>query len=191
MKDEIKFKEYMLTLGELFDKTITGMINSLYWETLEPFSDAECERAFKEVILKAKFFPKPADLLESLKGTNQDQSAEAWIKLVNGIRSKGPYCSVKFDDPVIHAVIEFMGGWPSTGDWLAEEMKWKQKEFERLYGIMGKNKSFPKYLPGLNELANRRNGYEAQEEIALVGSFEPQRLRIAERRNPQTIEQRG
>jgi len=191
MKNEIKFREYMATLGELFDKPITPLLTSLYWKTLEPFTDEECEGAIEEILLSAKFFPKPAEFMERLRGKEQDKATVAWIKLVDGIRSKGPYRSVKFDDPVIHAVIEFMGGWPSTGDWLEDEMKWKQREFERLYGIMQGQRNYPKYLSGIVEMMNNANGYEIQEEVALIGNFEPVRLRIVENHNLKFIEQRG
>ena len=59
-----------------------------------------------------------------------------------------------FGDPIIHAVIQFMGGWPTTGDWLEDEMVWKQKEFERLYAVIKARGSDMIYLPGIIELQN-------------------------------------
>ena len=154
MKNQKKFKELMATMGELYDKPVTALLSTVYWKVLEPFSDDECEAAFKQVVLESKFFPRPAELVEILQGKKTDQAAVAWIKVVEGIRQHGEYVSVSFDDPVIHAVIEFMGGWPSVGTWPVDELKWKQKEFERLYVIMQRGGKFPDHLPGVHELAN-------------------------------------
>jgi len=178
MKDETKFKEYMTTIGELFDKPMTALLTTLYWKILEPFSDDDCERAFKEVIYSAKFFPKPADFIDILKGNKQDQATEAWIKTVGTIRRIGPYQSVAFDDAVIHDVIQFMGGWPATGDWLEDDLKWKQREFERLYRVMQSRGSSVKYLPGISEMENSKNGYPLGVEIVQIGCDPKQKLQI-------------
>jgi hypothetical protein len=179
MKDEIKFKQYMTTLGELFDRPMTSLLTTLYWKVMEPFTDEECERAFKEILFSAKFFPKPAEFIEVLRGNESDLVAQAWIKTVEAIRHYGNYASIKFDDPVIHAVIEFMGGWPETGNWTDDELKWKQREFERLYGIMQARGKHPEYLPGLIETTNRAKGYDKQEEIIMIRNFETERKRLA------------
>ena len=169
MKDEIKFKHYMATLGELHDKTVSPLLMELYWKVLEPFPDEECEATFKQLIYSDRFFPKPADFIEILKGKDSDQATQAWIKTINTVRRIGPYQSVCFDDSTIHSVIEFMGGWPATGDWQEDELKWKQREFERLYGIMQQRGSLVKYLPGVVEMHNSKNGYEGHSEIVQIG----------------------
>jgi hypothetical protein len=158
MKNERMFKEYMTALSELHGKELSALLNSLYWKTLEPFTDQECEQAFKELIFSAKFFPKPADFLEILKGKDEDQGTRAWIKVIENMRRVGPWESVQFDDPVIHSVLKFMGGWSAIDDWKPSELKWKQKEFERLYVIMSKGKDHPQYLPGMHETENGSEG---------------------------------
>jgi hypothetical protein len=74
MKNEIKFKEYMTMLCELHDKILSDMMKDLYWKVLEPFTDEECERAFKELIYSTRFFPKPVDLIEILQGKKTGSS---------------------------------------------------------------------------------------------------------------------
>jgi hypothetical protein len=169
MKNERMFKQYMTALSEIHGKELSALLNSLYWKTLESFADAECERAFKELILSSKFFPKQADFLEILKGKEEDQAARAWIKVVESVRRIGPWESVKFDDPVIHTVLKFMGGWSVTGDWKENELKWKQKEFERLYAVMAKGGKHPEYLPGQCEVDNAAAGYDREPEIIMIG----------------------
>lgn len=169
MKNEKLFKEYMAALSEIHNRELSALLNSLYWKTLEPFTDDECERAFKELVFSTKFFPKPADFLEILQGKAEDQGARAWIQVVGAVRRYGNYQSVRFADPVIHSVIEFMGGWGATRDWTDSELKWKQKEFEKMYGIMQRNGKHPEYLPGDIEIQNAANGYEEKREIVQIG----------------------
>jgi hypothetical protein len=162
MKDEIKFKSYMTALCELHDKTMSKLLTSLYWKVLEPFTDVECEEAFKELILSSKFFPKPADFIEILGRKNGDRAALAWISVVETVRRVGNYQSVQFADPIIHSVLEFLGGWSKTGEWKENELKWIEKEFVKYYGIMAAKKEHPAYLPGVLEIQNSANGYDSR-----------------------------
>ena len=176
MKDEVKFKEFMTVLCEIHDKRLSQLLSDLYWKVLEPFSDEDCERAFKELIYDNKFFPKPAEFIEILRGKKQDQATTAWIEVVNAIRRVGPYQSVNFGDPIIHGVIEFMGGWPATGDWLEDELKWKQREFERLYAVMQCRGSEVKYLPGVFEMTNDLKGIRGRDEVVYLGHGERKQI---------------
>lgn len=176
MKNEIMFKQYMAALSEIHGKELTALLNSLYWKTLEPFTDQECDAAFKELIFSAKYFPKPVDFLEILSGKKEDQAARAWIKVVKAIRKVGNYESVKFDDPVIHSVFEFWGGWGVTANWKDNDLKWKQKEFEKMYTIMAANKKHPAYLPGICEIENAANGYETPANIIEIGFDDNKRI---------------
>ena len=169
MKNRKLFKEYMTALAELFGKELTALLNGLYWKILEPFGDEQCEAAFKELIFSSRFFPKPADFLDLLRGKKEDQAARAWIKVVDAVRGIGNYESVQFDDPIIHSVFKFWGGWGVTADWKESELKWKQKEFERLYVIMSANKEHPTYLPGLNEINNAASGCDIQAKPVRIG----------------------
>jgi len=181
MRDEIKFKEYMSLLSETFDKPVSGSLNDLYWKILEPFTDEQCESAFKEIIYSSKFFPKPADFMEILKGKKEHRATEAWIEVLNAIKRIGNYESVKFSDPVIHSVLQVMGGWDKLAATMTvDEEKWKQKELERLYSIMGGRGNHPEYLPGTVEMENSRLGFpDKKPEIIKIG-FSNEQKQIAE-----------
>lgn len=169
MKNERLFREYMVALSEVHGKVISALLHSIYWKTLEPYTDEECEQAFKELTLSSRFFPKPADFIEVLRGKADDQATRAWIMAIETVRRVGPYQSIRFADPVIHGVLKFMGGWSAAGDWSKDELKWKQKEFERLYAIMAKGGNHPDYLPGVHEIDNAANGYEVKPEVVRIG----------------------
>jgi hypothetical protein len=170
MKNEIKYKEYMTILCEIYDRPLSNMMKDLYWKVLEPFTDEQCEAAFKEIIYSNRFFPKPADFREVLCGKAANKATEAWLEVLNSVARIGNYQSVKFDDPVIHSVIQVMGGWPQLCMMENSEQKWKQKEFERLYEVISAREGkHPKYLPGTHEMENFRTGHEVEPAIVEIG----------------------
>jgi len=165
MRDEVKFKEYLATLCELHDRTMSKLLTDLYWKVLEPFSDQECEEAFKLIIYDNKFFPNSADFREILIGKKANKATEAWLDVLGAVSKIGNYQSVKFDDQVIHSVINAMGGWPQLCMMEKTEEKWKQKEFERLYEVISARKSnHPEYLIGTHEQENfnQKTGHEIE-----------------------------
>jgi hypothetical protein len=186
MKDEIKFKEYMTLICELHDKVLSDMMKDLYWKVLDPFMDEQCEAAFKEIIYSSKFFPKPVDFLEILKGKKTDRATEAWIEVLGAVKHIGNYESVRFADPVIHSVLQVMGGWERLASTLlTDEEKWKQKEFERLYQVMERRGNHPTYLPGTCEMQNtsqqiklyeERTGKKFKQEIIEIGFEENKQI---------------
>jgi hypothetical protein len=178
MKNEIKFKEYMATLCELHDRTLSKLLTDLYWKVFEPFADEQCEKAFQEVIYSSKFFPKPVDFLEILNGKKANRATEAWLDVLNAMKRIGNYQSVKFSDPVIHSVVNSMGGWPQLCMIESKEEHWKQKEFERLYEVISaQDGKHPSYLPGTTEMENYRTGFERGPEIVRIG-FDKQKIKM-------------
>jgi len=179
MKNEIKFKEYMTMICEMFDKKLSDMMKDLYWKVLEPFTDDQCEKAFKEILYSNKFFPKPADFKEILCGKIKDTATMRWLDAFNAVRRIGHNSSVKFSDPVIHSVINVMGGWAQFCMMTNDEAKWKQKEFERLYEVLSeRGGNHPDYLLGESEMSNtpqmiamyeERTGKKFKNEIIEIG----------------------
>ena len=86
MKSRKKFSEYIALLSELFDKEITAILRDAYWKILEPYTDPECEKAFKFVISEARFFPKPADFLSVLRGNQEERALMAWVKVDGAVK---------------------------------------------------------------------------------------------------------
>ena len=169
MKDKARFLNLMMTLGEIHNRQISDSLMEIYWITLEKFDDPECENVFHKLIYELKFFPKPADFVEQLVGAESDKAMEAWLKVVEAIRRYGNYQSVSFDDRVIHSCIEAMGGWPKLCEVLEDDLKWREKEFLRLYPIMKRRGKHPAYLIGLHETENANSGFEVEAEVAKIG----------------------
>lgn len=159
MKDRDKFKQFMTGFGELFDRTISKTLMDIYWKALAPFSDDACEIAFNKLIATSKFFPKPTDFLEVLIGSNGDMALNAWLIVEKTVKTVGPYASVRFEDSVIHSVIDSLGGWARFQDCTNGEWVWRQKEFITRYKAMCNRTNHPEYLPGIAEMDNNIRGY--------------------------------
>lgn len=161
MKDKIKFREYIALLSEKFEKEISQAYTKMIWESLRPFEDVDCERALKYVFLHGNFLKDLIpDLLKQLEGDSQAQAVEAWLIVDSAVKSHGNYQSVKFEDPVIHSVIKAMGGWVNFQDCEIKDWVWRQREFERLYGILKNKGNHPDYLPGQCEIENQALGFD-------------------------------
>ena len=184
MKDKNKFKEFMAGLGELYDKEVTPLLIKIYWQTLEPFSDVECENAFNQTIATSKFWPKPVEFLDILQGSGEDKATMAWLEVDKAVRHIGTLASVQFDDPVVHSTIEALGGWESLGNVTEYDWKWIRKDFISMYPRMARKEKHPKRLIGQTERENLgRNYKDFIPETVMIGI--PKRLKLAEphRRN--------
>lgn len=179
MEDYKRFCGMMNALGEVFDKQMSKLLLEMYWKALAPFTDREAEAAFSKAMVSCTFFPKPVELIEFISGSQSDRSLLAWEKFTKALAEVGVYQSVQFDDPVIHSVVELMGGWIQAGQWPKDELKWRQKEFERAYTTLQQRKDHPKELPGLLALENSAKGF--------LGHV-PKPIEIGERKEPKRIE---
>jgi len=174
------FALLMAVLSEVYGdgRPPSEVKTEVYFSSLKRYDMKTLKKGIERMITTRVFpsFPKPGEIIQEIEGTQESRAIDAWGKVVNAIKRVGPYQSVNFGDPVIHSVIEFMGGWPATGDWLEDELKWKQRDFERLYGIMQGRGSEIKYLPGICEIANDANGFHGRDEIICIGHDERKQI---------------
>jgi len=161
-RDAKQFAVIIASLAEVFsDKEPSKNVISLYWMALKEYTIEQIQKAASDIIQGRVYpsMPKPAEIIEAIRGTQGDRATRAWIDVLMAVRRIGTYESVKFKDPVIHAVIEHMGGWTELGNMKIDDEKWKQKEFEKLYPIMEARGRCPEYLPGKLEIYNSANGH--------------------------------
>lgn len=140
MKNKTLFQKYMTGLGEIFDKKISDVLKNIYWEALKPFSDEQCKQAFDKVFVTAKFFPKPADLVEAIgqgKPKIEDKALIIAHRIITNIERKGcknfPDLS---DDPIAKHLMTTR--WPYyywAEQVLESELKWWIKEFCEAYRV--------------------------------------------------------
>ncbi len=174
-QDELKFAELMTILAEVYDdgRPPSKLKMEVYYRALEQFDIEAIEKAVKGLIYTrtTASFPKPGEIIQEIRGTVSNQATMAWIDVLETVKRVGHYQSVKFADPVIHSVIEAMGGWVRlAGDMTLDEEKWTQKEFEKLYEVLAKNpREKLEYLPGLIEIQNAANGYKVESGVVKIG----------------------
>lgn len=124
-----------------------------------------------------QFMPKVADILRGAVGDGESLADAAWARVYAAIGNEGGYQSVGFDDPLIHVVVQMMGGWVKLCAMDNEAIKWAGKDFVRMYrGFVGKPlPEYPRYLPGLAEIDNSARGYKC-EPPKLLGDYDKARL---------------
>lgn len=164
-RDHVEFARTMMALSEVFDggREPSPLKVELYFRSLREYQIGDIKNAVSVMIRTRVFpsFPKPAEIIQEIIGTSEDRAVSSWIMVVDAIRRYGSYDSVSFDDPVIHSVVDVMGGWPKLCQEREDDLKWKQKEFERLYLVIaGRDGNHPEHLPGLIEMDNRARGYD-------------------------------
>lgn len=150
----------LTAVAEIYSRPMSEGLLRIYMESLKEYTvDAICV-AIKRHVKDPKagqFFPKPADLLRWLTTDVDAQALEAWTRAERALFGIGQYVSVNFEDPVLHRVIDDMGGWPDWYDWPDKETPFKQKEFCERY-VAGRRQGMlgaPAHLPGIVEIDNR------------------------------------
>lgn len=135
MKNKKMFMEYMTGLGEIFNKEISNILKDVYWKALENYTDEKCEAAFKQVIATCKFFPKPAELIEILQGSKEDQSIDAWQQVIDALKTYHPDFpeSKPSLPPEIQFAIDHLGGLDVLATMSYDELKWQEKRFREMY----------------------------------------------------------
>lgn len=170
------FAKMLLGLAELYGKTMSKTVMKFYWQALVvyPWQDVvEAMRLHTEDPDTGQFMPKPADIIRIIKGNSQSQSLQAWSKVERAIRQIGPYRSVVFDDVIIHAVMDEMGGWVKLCKVSHKELPFIAREFQIRYTAYKHQapNHYPAKLIGLIEHQNLIQGHRA-ESVVLLGNAE-------------------
>lgn len=161
-EDKVRFAKVIAVLEEVYEKEISRDLSAIYFQILQDFDISQIERAAKEIIQTRVYpsFPKPAEIIERIEGKKVDKAVLAWVTVVKALQTASPYDSVNLGDTKIHEVIQIMGGWPAVCLWTNEELKWKEKEFEKIYSAMDARTSGAiAYLPGTTEIQNAPRGF--------------------------------
>ena len=90
------------------------------------------------------------------------------------VRQVGTHRSVVFDDPLIHRVLQEMGGWIGMGQKTEDEWPFVAKEFEnryRGYAMRGERPEYPPVLVGIADATNARGGFKTEQPM-LIGAPE-------------------
>lgn len=181
MLDPDRFGAALTACMNLYARPLTPGVLELYTRALSRYDTDDVLRALEVHLLDpdvGQFPPKPADIVRRISGSNTTVAARAWARVIEAVRLVGGWQSVIFDDPLIHACIEQMGGWMKLCQMTEDEAPFRGKDFERLYLGYKQQGAIPNYPPrliGKAEAANRERGYQTQPPV-LLG--DPARARL-------------
>lgn len=151
-----QFNQILISAAEVVGKSISPESLVLYWDLLSTFELDDVVRAVKAHLQNAEvgaFMPKPADIIKHIEGTSDSRSMQAWSKVVKAIRFIGPHQSICFDDPIVHSVLDDMGGWVKFGTVTDDEMPFLGNEFDKRYRgyLIHPVEKYKNYLIGISE----------------------------------------
>jgi hypothetical protein len=161
--DEIEFASLMAGMSEAFGLNNSKTKIDIYFEQLKDFSIEQVKRAVAIALRTLKFFPKIAELRELIEGSSDDKATIAWEFLFDKVDEVDYYHSPQFKDWRIMWCVEQMGGWMHLCSINWGELKFRQKEFERLYKIAllrpDLGDETPEHLVGFFEQDNHARGF--------------------------------
>jgi hypothetical protein len=169
------FCELLGVVSEQYGKPISEGAKILYWQGLADFEFPAVQQALFRHVRNpdnGMFMPKVADIVRMLQGSTQDSALNAWAKVDKAVRQVGTGSTVVFDDPIIHRVLQDMGGWLGLGQRSEDEWPFVAKEFENRYRgfkARGEKPDYPKTLVGIYDAHNLPNGFKATQPV-LIGN---------------------
>jgi len=177
-QDKHAFAELMILTSEMYerrDKPSKAMMQ-MYFTALQRFSIDDVRTGLNAHIQNpdsGQFYPKPADIIRGIGGNSDTRALSAWSKVDKAIRCVGPYKTVVFDDPVIHAVLTDMGGWVTMCGATEQEYPFRRNEFEKRYRgfMLNPPKEHPRALIGIAQTHNEANDHDI-ETPTMIGNEE-------------------
>ncbi|OOH75916.1 DUF6475 domain-containing protein [Leptospirillum ferriphilum] len=153
------FGELLKGVSEMFDREMTETVFKFWIVSLKDYSFQEIVDAFNRFVQTESRMPVLADILRILRGSDEDKALSALIKVEDAMQKHGGYATVVFDDPVIHAVIQELGGWIRTCRLSEQEFVWWKKEFRERYEHhihcgLSPHQEIPVKLSGIFDQAN-------------------------------------
>lgn len=175
--DRKQFAQLITDVLVFYRREPTKFTLDVWWQACQGFDYEQVTKALTAHAMDAErgqFCPMPADIVKQLQGTRTDRSLVAWGKVLDGMQRVGAYSTVCFDEGLIHAVIEDMGGWVKLCRSDLSELPHVQRRFAetyRAYAVRG-DVQFPPSLPGAHDAGNALRGFESVAPV-LIGN--PQR----------------
>jgi hypothetical protein len=112
--DKQSFAVLLATMGEIYKMVVKPQLIECYWQLLKPYPWQDIKQALHAHFVEPRqgcFFPKPADVIALIHRPIENHAEEAWAKVIRALQEVGAYHSVKFDDPIIHCVLNKLNGW--------------------------------------------------------------------------------
>lgn len=175
------FKAMLEGVYSFYGKDASTFALDVWWQAMKHYDLEAIRDALGRHCVNpdsGQFMPKPADVVRMMEGSTLDSAVSAWTKVDRAVQSVGTYASVVFDDPLIHRVLQDMGGWCLLGTKSVDEWPFVAKEFQTRYRGYRGRKERPEYPPkliGLTDKENRQRGFKDVEPV-MIGN--PQQAQL-------------
>lgn len=179
--DRARFAEMLLAVYTLYgkDREFSDVVIGLWWGSLEAYDLPAIREGLTRHVKNpdtGKFLPRPSDVIAMLGGTTLDSALLAVQTFEKALSGVGTYMTVAFEDPLIHVVVEEMGGWVALGRITDKDWAFRRTEFlnrYRSYKLRGELPAFRPKLIGIIDGENGSRGYEVNDQyLRLVGNPE-------------------
>lgn len=190
--DRKQFAELLTQALAFYRQDVTTFTLEVWWNACLAFDLEQVRKALTAHALdpdRGQFAPKPADLVRQLRGTHTDRALLAWGMVFEAMGSVGAYRSPDLGDPVAHAVIVDMGGWPAICRSDLDALPFTQKRFCDTYRTLsarGDVRSMPQRLIGESEAENAAAGFLPASTAPRLAN--PVAQALLERSAPQPVE---
>ena len=153
------FAQLLLMIGEYFKQEISENLTEIYYRGLENYELSEVEKAINKHLKNSVYFPKIADLVKLIDGSDDDKAYQAWLKVNDALDRYDYYDTVVFDDRLIMKIIEDLGGWMWLSDISNKNLPFVARDFQNYYRRL-LQKEFvdcPNKLIGYFEINNKED----------------------------------
>lgn len=188
--DRDAFSELINSVYAFYGRDSSSFAVDVWWTAMRAFDLAAVRQALGRHTMNpdaGQFVPKPADVVRMLGGSTQDAAMVAWSKVERALRHVGTYQSVVFDDPLIHRVLDDMGGWVKLGTVTEDELPFRAKEFETRYrGFRMRSElpAFPAVMIGIAQSHNEQGGHQVAAPLLIGDPDRAARVRLKGAREP-------
>lgn len=184
--DRAAFADALRGVYALYRVEISAQVIEVWWRALRAYDLKAIADALGRHCVNpdaGQYIPKPADVVKMLGGSTLDSALVALSKLEDAMSSVGAYMTVAFDDALIHAIVDQMGGWPGLCQTKAKDWEFRRTEFLNRYRghrARSERPPYPSKLLGISDGENASKGFQAGDEnLRLIGEVEEARRIIA------------
>lgn len=172
--DKKEFVEWLQGIAAMKRVDLSPAVIRIWYQTLIEYDLGAVKLAFEKHLKDpdgGHWMPQPSDIIRIIDGGVGEQAELAWAKAFRAVSLVGAYSDVVFDDAIIHAVIDGMGGWVKFCAGEHKDFDFKRLEFVKAYRAI-KNRGVSEYvgvLQGISNAQNRMHGFRLQPPM-LVGN---------------------
>lgn len=189
MSSTSELTKLLFMTSDYYKETLSEGDINLWLRDLSPFSFDDILSAFGKWRQSSDRMPKISNIVEIIRGSEEDLALAALIKVENAMSRYGSYATVVFDDPIIHAVIPELGGWVRTCRLSENEFTWWKKDFRERYQHhlrYGTLTNLPPKLLGIFDEKNLLFG-EKPQKPKVVGNYEKAIGWVSKLSNPESL----